>query len=284
VKGLASQANVLARIGALGGFYDVELDSLDELLGTLGPELAHGATVTVPVTFDRIAVTARIARDRLDGVVDREQLRRLGKLAPDAREVEIEVETAAPELTRTVFVPGSRDVASDCEQLTRFGVGTLALDSVRDCAAHLGIPFALSDRARRGTQEWLLHFALRNRSDAERATTRAQVLTVARKLAATAPQCNLIDGLHDMLAKDRDSYATLVISPELTSPRLVVRWQYVRWKTVIRMALGFRPKSDAGKKLGELSGAFDAEEAAAIELVLGPAEPPVMSVAVAFAT
>jgi hypothetical protein len=48
------------------------------------------------------------------------------------------------------------------------------------------------------------------------------------------------------------------------------------------MAIGFQPHVDAGAKLGELSGAFDAEQVHALELVLGPEEPPVMRVAVAY--
>ena len=283
MKGLVSQANILARIGALGGIYDVDTTALHQVLATLGPELSRATTVTVPITFDRLAVATQVTRERLADLVSRDQLRRLGKLAPDARHVELEIEADGSQLVRTVRASGRRSLAADCELLAGFGVGTLALDSLRDCAAHFGIADGISERWRRGGPEWLLHFARDNRNDEARATTRAQILTVARKLAATPPQCNLIDGLHDMLAKDRDSFATLEISPDQTSLQLAVRWQQLRWETVVRMAIGFQPKLDAGSKLGELSGAFDAEQAAALELVLGPQEPPVMRVSVTFA-
>jgi hypothetical protein len=281
VGGLASQAEIIARIGALGGFYGVDLDPLHEVLATLGPRLARDAVITVPATFDRIAVATRISREQLADIIEPDQRRRLDRLDPDARDVELELETDGTTVTRSVRTHRHRSIDADCEHLASLGVGTLAIDSLRDCAAHLGVPFALTDRAQPDNAEWLLHFAHRNGSDAERATTRAQLLTVARKLAATAPQCNLVDGLHDMLAKDRDSYSALLVNPEQTSLQLSVRWQHVRWETVIRMALGFRPGSDAGQRLGELSGAFDAEQASSVELLLGPGEPPVMRVAVA---
>jgi hypothetical protein len=280
LKGLVSQANVLARIGSLGGFYGVDLSAMQSALGTLGPELVHHAMVTVPATFDHVAVTTRVARDRLDPLCNLDQLRRLGKLVPEARELDVEIDSSG---TITVRALGSRYVPADSELLANFGVGTLALDSLRDCAAHLGAPLAIADREQLDGHDWMFVFGQRNATDSDRATARAQLLTVARKLGATAPQCNLVDGLHDALARDRDSYATLAISPEHTTPELTVRWQDVRWETVIRMMLGFHPKSDAGKKLGELAGAFDAEQAAAIELALGPIEPPAMRVAVTLA-
>lgn len=283
VNGLARQGTVLARIASLAGFYDIELAPAAELLAKLGPELSRGALVTVPVTFDRLAIDARVPRERLDELVDRDQLRRVDKLVGESHLIELQVEVSAAGVGHRVRALGSRSIEQDCELLAGFGVGTLALDSLRDCAAHLGIPLSIADRARGGAPVWQLQFAHRNRSDAERATTRARVLAVARKLGATAPQCNLIDGLHDTLAKDRDSYSTLIVDPESTTLQLAVRWQHVRWETVIRMAIGFRPNSDVGQKLGELSGAFNADEAEAIELLLGPSEPPELRVAVACA-
>jgi hypothetical protein len=280
VKGLVSQANVVARIASLGGFYGIDLAAMQSALGTLAPELVEHAMVTIPATFDRVAVTTRVARARLDGLCERDQLRRMSKLAAEARDLDFEIDSTAATTIRAI---GSRFVAADAEQLASFGVGTLALDTLRDCAAHLGTPLAIADRVHAGTPEWLMYFGQRNTTDGDRAATRAQLLTVARKLGATGPQCNLIDGLHDALAKDRDSYATLTISPEHTTLALSVRWQDVRWETAIRMMLGFHPNSDAGKKLGELAGAFDAEQAAAIELGLGPTEPPAMRVAVTYA-
>jgi hypothetical protein len=280
VKGLVSQANVLARIGSLGGFYGIDLSAMQSALGLLGPELAQHAQVMIPATFDRVAVTTRVARSRLDDVCNLDQMRRIGKLIPGVREVDLEIDSAGSTMVRAL---GSRYVPADSELLANFGVGTLALDSLRDCAAHLGAPLAIADREQLSGHDWMFVFGQSNATDGDRATARAQLLTVARKLGATGPQCNLVDGLHDMLAKDRDSYATLAISPEQTTLQFSVRWQDVRWETVIRMMLGFHPKSDAGKQLGELAGAFDAEHAAAIELALGTAEPPAMRVAVTLA-
>jgi hypothetical protein len=279
LKGLVSQASVLARIGSLGGFFGIDLAAMQSALGSLGPELAQHVEVSVPATFDRVAVTTRVARPRLDELSNLDQMRRLGKLIPEVREVDVEVDSAG---ATTVRALGSRRIAADSELLASLGVGTLALDSLRDCAAHLGTPLAIADREQLVGHDWMFVFGQHNATDSDRATARAQLLTVARKLGATGPQCNLVDGLHDALAKDRDSYATLGISPEHTTLQLVVRYQAVRWETVIRMMLGFHPKTDAAKKLGELAGAFDAEQASAIELQLGPTEPPAMRVAVTF--
>lgn len=277
--GLISQANVIARVGALAGFYGIELDPLNDALGTLAPQLARGTVVTVPITFDRIAISTRVEREQLESIAEPEQLARIDKLTAGTRPLELELE-AGVQSARTLRIDGGRDLTVDLGRLAGYGVAASTLDTVRDCGADLGVPAAISDRAERGTQAWRFHFRHHNESDSDRATTRQRVLSVARKLGATPPQCNLVEGLHDMLAKDRDSHTALIVARDAV--RLAVRWQQVRWETAIRMAIGFQPQVDAGAKLGELSGAFDAEQVHALELVLGPEEPPVMRVAVAY--
>jgi hypothetical protein len=277
--GLISQANVIARVGALAGFYGVELDPLNDALGSLAPRLARGALVTVPITFDRIAISTRVEREDLESILEADQLMRIDKLTAGTRPLELELE-AGPRTARTLRVDGSRDLTVDLGRLAGYGVAASTLDTVRECGADLGVPDAISDRAEGGAHAWRFHFGHRNDGDSDRAKTRQRVLAVARKLGATPPQCNLVEGLHDMLAKDRDSYTALMVARDAV--RLAVRWQRVRWETAIRMAIGFQPQVDAGAKLGELSGAFDAEQVHALELVLGPEEPPVMRVAVAY--
>jgi hypothetical protein len=281
VKGLRSQANILGRIGTLGGIYDIDLDPVSGTLAALGPDLARGALVTVPTTFDRISITTRIARARLTAIdtISVEQLRRIDKIGPGVAEVELELEIGSTTSASAIRVVGTRDVSRDCEQLVRFGVGTLALESLRQCAADLGEPYAIADRVEAATPSWAFHFAHSNASDAARERTRTAAVGVARKLAATSPQLNLIDGMHDVLAKDRDSYTVVHLDAERTSLQLAVSWQHVRWETVVRMAIGFHPNSDVAEKLGQLAGAFDSEAATAVELLLGPREPPRMRVA-----
>jgi hypothetical protein len=280
--GLISQANVIARIGALGGFYGIDLSAMHAAIGTLGPQLAQGTLVTVPVTFDRLAFTTRVGREQLDGVADADQLQRVDRLTAGTRTLELELEAGGVQLARTVRIDGGRDVAADLGRLASFGVGAGAIATLRQCATELGAPSAVADRAQGGAAAWRLHFRHPNGSVEERTAARERILAVARKLGATAAQCNLVGGVHELMAKDRDSYSTLLVGAGDETPRLAVRWQQVRWESAIRMALGFAPGVDVGSKLGELSGAFDAELTHAVELVLGPEEPPAMRVAVAF--
>ena len=282
VTKLAAQANVLARIAALGGMYGIELGEIDQALAVLGPELANEVIVTVPSSFDRIAVATRVAHERVAALVDRDQLRRFELLAAGTPTLELELAAGSGGAVTTLRATGSRDIASDCEVLGAMGIARPVLDSLRHCAAQLGSPTAIAEKTDRNGHAWLVELAQDNATAADRAATRAQLTAVARELAATEPQCNLVDRLHDVLAKDRDSHATLAVLPDRPCLELAVRWHHVRWETVIRMMLGFHPGSDAGKQAGEIAGAFDADEAFAIELVLGPSEPPRMIVAVTF--
>jgi len=278
--GLISQAEIVARIAAIGGLYDIELTPLEDALGQLAPRLDRGTLVTIPTTFDRLVVAMRVERADLDGIASAAQLRRFDKLAPGARHVELELETDGVVRATTLRAHDGRELVNDGPILMTFGLGTAALDALRACADELGVPSAIADREQAATQAWQLDFHHRNGSDAERATTRGRVAAVARKLGVTAAQCNLVDGIHDMMTKERDSDTALVVDADDTTPTLAVRWHRVRWESVIRMALGFGLGADVGKKLGELSGAFDAEEVQTLELMLGAQEPPGMRVAV----
>jgi hypothetical protein len=279
--GLSRQADVLARLSAIGGIYGIDLTPLQDKLGQLAPRLARGTLVTVPITFDRLTFATRVERADLDAIAGTDQLVRFDRLAAGARHLELELETDGVERATTLRVYDGRDLVNDGPLLLSFGLGTAALDTVRACADELGVPQAIADRDHSGTHAWQLDFRHRNGSDEERETTRRRIGAVARKLGVTEAQRNLVDGLHDMATKERDSDSVLLVNADEMAPQLAVRWHQVRWETAIRMALGFRPGSDVGKKLGELSGAFDAEQVQTLELVLTSQEPPRMRVAVA---
>ncbi len=279
--GLISQATTIARLGAIGGFYGIESAALHAALGRLAPQLQRGVIVTVPMTFDSLAVRTRVAREDVHDIIGADQLRRIDLLAPGASRMELELETAGVGLVTTLRVHGGRDVATDCTLLAQLGAGTAALAVLGDAAAALGAPVSIADRAELGALAWLLEFRHANASEAERDRTRERISRAATLLGATAAQLSLVDSIHDMLAGDRDSESAVLLDADEPAPRLAVRWTHVRWETVIRMALGFHPGSDAGTKLGQLSGAFGAELAQSVELLLGPSEPPTMRVAVA---
>jgi hypothetical protein len=279
--GLISQANILARIGAIAGIYDIDISAMHAALGTLGPQLAQGTLVTLPITFDRLGVTTRVVREQLDQICDAAQLERIDRLVAPSHAYELELESGARPLARAVHVGGGRDLGADLSRLSAFGVDAATLDTLRTCASELGVPTAIVDRVESASASWHLEFRHSNETPEERASTRRRLAAVARTLAATAAQANLVEGVHDMLAKDRDSNAILYVAAE--NVRLAVRWRKVRWESAIRIALGFAPPTvDVGRKMGELSGAFAAEAAESVELVLGPTEPPLMRVAVAF--
>jgi hypothetical protein len=280
--GLISQANVLARIGALAGIYDIDISAMHAALGTLGPDLAQGTLVTVPITFDRLGVTTRVVREQLDQICDATQLERIDRLAAPSHAYELELESGGPLLARTVHIGGGRDIEADLTQLSAFGVERATVETLRACTSELGMPRAIADRDEKVASSWRFEVRHPNSTPGERDITRRRLAAVARMLSVTTAQMNLVEGVHDMLAKDRDSDSVLFIGADGAPPRLAVRWRRVRWESAIRIALNFAPTVDVGRKMGELSGAFAAEAAESVELVLGPKEPPLMRVTVAF--
>jgi hypothetical protein len=278
-----AQAKVLARIGGLAGLYRIDLDPLYPALSALGGDLARRAMVTVPYTFDRIAVATHASRDRVTAAIDPAQVRRFERLVPGATDIEVELETAGDAIASTLRAPQTRPLDAVCSDLEALGAGSLGLDRLRQTGARLGrAPSSIADRRDAdGSLRWTLHFRHDNDGDDERAATQKRLLAVAGALAVTVPQQSIIESLHAVLAKDADSEALLSIGAEHEVPVLAVRWQRVRFETIIRMMLGFYPELDAGRRLGELAGALDANHATAMELRLGQSEPPAMRIAIA---
>lgn len=291
---LDSAIPVFGRIATLAGVYRIDLTSVIDRIGVLAPELSDLAMVTVPHTFDRIAITTQLVKggdglDRalaLSNACDPEQSKRLAILtSSDTHEVNLEVESLPGDkdgFAVTVQAFGKRSLVSDLDRLQRFGVAMNVATHIGALAQGLGDrPIGLTDRGdTTGARAWTLHVLQPNRDDAQRAATRERLTTVATALGVTAAQKNVIAGLHDALAGDRDSYAWLRIRSGETTPILGLVWANLAWEHVVRMMTAFYPTRDTSNRLGELSGATGANVAAAIELILGPTEPPRMSVAV----
>ena len=280
MRAIRAQANVLARIGGLAGLYGVDLEPLYKPLSALGGALADRAMITVPHTFDRVAVTTRARRPTLVGAIEPAQLRRLDQLVPNVGDVDVELETDRGGVATMVRAPQVRPLAALSAELAALGASTAALEQLQRVGARLGSPAAIADRRdSTGAVSWTVFYKHGNDDDAEREATRARLLDAAEQLGVTVPQRSIIEGLHPVLAKEADSLALLTLGAEQTAPVLSVRWHLVRWETIIRMMLGFYPKTDAGTRLGELSGATGAEHAASMQVQFGPTEPPAMRIA-----
>jgi hypothetical protein len=278
-----AHAKVLARIGGLAGLYQIDLDDMYQSLSVLGDELSRRVLVTVPHTFDRIAITTRASRERAAEVVAATQLARFNQLAPGATELEIELETGGESVTRTLRGGHNRPVDALAPTLQALGVPSLGIDRVTQAGERLGgVVHDLADRFDSdSSSRWTLHYRYRNDDDAVRADTERRIMAVAEALAVTKPQKSIIEGLHGVLAAGADSQALLSIGVDESVPVLSLRWIHVPFETVIRMMLGFYPKLDAGRRLGELAGALAASRTTAMELQFGVTEPPAMRIAVA---
>jgi len=287
-------AALYGRLAAYARATRLDLSRFLEWLAPFGPELAELAMITVPDRFDRMAVTAQIARsgdgvDRLLGLVrahQPEQAERLAALAgAETGEVNLELETVPGDvdgLTVTVHALGRRRLDDDLARLAGFGVPAASVGELRELAMTLGGDdrlIGLGDRAGSDGTRWSLQVAHHNRDAAERAATRGRLDAAAAALAATDAQRHLVEALHDVFAGGRDSYALLRVDRGGVARELGVMWSGVAWEHVVRMMIGFHPGTDAAARLGELAGAFDADVASAVELVLGPTEPPRMRVA-----
>lgn len=274
-------ANVSGRIATLAGFYGIDLGPMSNALGELALDIVRRAMVTVPHTFDRMAISTRL-RPELIGPTATPQLARAARFgAAEARDLDLELESIpSGGYATTVRAIGPRKLESDLTALASFGVDAFALDQLRTACTMLGADdvVGISDREVAGDVSFQLHIRQANTDDEACAASRARIDLAATALGATGPQRRVVQSLHDTLAKGRDSMAAVRVGGGQV--RMSVRWVDVQWETAIKMMLGFYPRNDAGQKLGELSGAFDAESAAGVELHLGPTEPPGMSVSV----
>ncbi|HEX5062944.1 MAG TPA: hypothetical protein VFV99_26400 [Kofleriaceae bacterium] len=282
-------------MATLGSAYRLDLTALFDRLSALAPELAKTAIVTVPRTFDRLAISTNITRgndgiDRvrvLAGVCDPAQPARLATLfGAETKDLVVEVESMPHDpqaFALSVTGYGRRSLASDLAHLGSFGVDVDSLGELASSLIGADRLIGLADRAdTTGARAWTLHVAHHNGDDAQHNATRAQVGTVAEKLGISAPQRNLVAGLHDALTNGRDSYSWLRVRPQMPT-QLGVLWPTVRWEDVVNIATTLYPTSASGTRLGELAGAFDVDAASGVELELTTTDPPDMRVLVTVA-
>lgn len=269
---------MFGRIAALGDALRVDTRTLLERLTLLAPEVSEYAMITVPHTFDRIAVATGIKRRpevlaRVLEICGEDRARRFDRLAgTNARGAGVELATSPDGLEVSLLAFGNRVAADDLATLESFGLRANA--AAREVAAQLGSEIAITD----GTDGWVLHFEQPNATAEQRAATRTRVDTAAARLGATMPQRHMVEGLHDTLCGGRESFARLVLDHD-AAPRLAVAWGGVAWEHIVRMMIEMY-RGDVATHLGEIAGAFGADSAASVEVELAPTEPPAMRVTV----
>ena len=284
-----AQVGAIARISAVGTAYGIEMAPLLERLTPLADEIADFVMVTVPHTFDRVSVAARIAPgsgllDKVHAVGGDEQREIAARMVgPELRflGVEVEIRRDAP-LAVSLHAFGARSLDLDLARLSASGVGEAARATLAEYVGMLGADaklVALSARAYDDTRSWLLRIARPNGDDEAREVSRTRIAALARRLGVTMPQLGVIDSMHDVLAKDRDTHVVLRVGNDGIERELGLVFARARWETLVRMMVGFYPGRDLAQHLGGIAGAFDADVAASVELVLGVTEPPGMRIA-----
>lgn len=288
MKAPLAQATTVARIGALGMSYGIDAMPLLEKFAPFSDELTRNLRIAVPHAFDRIAVGTRIATsgdglERLRVMCGADIAAVASELAGTARKdlgLELELTTTGA-IEVALYALGARDVEADLAAMARLGASATAIDTTRPMIAALGGELAgLSARSYADTRGWALRLVQHNATPDETTATCARITTVGEQLGATLAQRNLIGNIHDMLAKGAPTSATLRASSDRLERELTVGWPAVSWNSLVRIMTNLYPKADAGNRLGELAGVFDAIETAALELVLGPSEPPGLRIAV----
>jgi hypothetical protein len=286
---------VLARVEALSGAYGTDLTALHDRLRHFAPELAGFALVRASDRFDRIAVATLLpmhgdALPRLldlAGELDGSLPGRLRELfTSETEQVQVELESVPGRndvVAISVLGLGRRSLDTDLQRLaSQAGMSVDATQELAEVAHMLGEKRlrGLAIRVDPGAAaRYRLWFSHDNRDAGDREDTLARLTDVAEQVGATRPQRNLLGSVHGLLTEGEDSHAWLEVADGRLVRGLGIVWTGADWELVVRLMIGFHPGSDVGKRLGDLAGATDAGVAAAVELVLGPSEPPRMSVA-----
>ena len=97
--------------------------------------------------------------------------------------------------------------------------------------------------------------------------------------AVSPAQRRLIAAVWPVLAPDGAAVASLRARGDDGHPQLWLCFAAQPWDDVVKLAQGLHPSARVGDRLGELAGAFDAARVEALELGLGPGEPPGLRIA-----
>ena len=274
-------AQVFGRIAALGVAYELDIKRLLQRSGLIIHDPAQLVLVSVPHAFDRMAVMGELKREEMApalALCDRDQLARLDVLAGPADTtgavVELETVPGAPDrLAVSVQALGRRVLETDLARLAGFGV---AIEPVRELASALAGSRLISVTDRSAGPAWTLHFEQPNATAAQRDATRAQLDRAAAIVGATTAQRHMVEGLHDVFAAGRESFA--LVHASASGVRLGVLWGLVPWEHVVRVMLQLYA-GESAKKLGELAGAMGSDVAAMLEVTLTTSPRPEMRVA-----
>lgn len=278
---LDRSANLFGRLATIAGTYGIPATQWLDRLSPLATEVGQLSLVTTSDRFDELAVMTQIPRtaiERVRVVLPAAQQSRVQRLiAHETKEVDLEIASSG---STAVLAFGKRSVGDDLSRLSPYlqersrlaladALGSLLGDGARY--------IALSDCEKDNVASWTCHVEHDN-SDASRTASRLDA--AAQALGVTAAQRHVVGGLHDVLSSGDRSYALLSMRSDAVAPELGVMWANVSWELLVRIMLGFYPDRDVARRLGELAGAFDAERASSVVLVLGATEPPRMRMSV----
>lgn len=239
---------VLTRLAVAAERLGIDPAPLQSRLPDLGTAPGRYARVSVD-TADRLAIRVPDGAPKLARPGDA-----MLELGTDA----VEVAFAFARRPFTSDLPLLRDVSAETRDALAERVGSLgggrcdALARRSDGVWLAGVAHELSD--------------VRDSPVRELVAVTNLLLTITSALGVPAPQRDLLQKAHVVLAGGKGYTLWLACDHQHVLPQLTIEYRDVEWKHVVGLTDSLRPGTSSGPRLGILAGAFEAASAAAFAI------------------
>jgi hypothetical protein len=291
--GYLKTAEKLGRVAVAAGSLGIDPTPLMDALAQTDSDCLRHCLLGIDHSFTRLS--ARVPWPTNDDTVEKllayqrrcfpEQLERAVPLLERGHRLLIQWTQGADDtLECALHSMGRKPVADDTALLVQMSGADAAVGESMSIVTHplAGLDAAqgegcagVSDHWSAGASRWDFRFAVAARTPAQLGEHAAVLDSVAAGLSVTEPQRRFLSTFHPNIGRGRPVAATVSMSASAHVPRLGIEYGSISWDLAVRIFEGFRPNS-AAESLGELAGATGADEAALVEIELGPEEPPAL--------
>ena len=251
-------AEILTRLTVAGERLGVDLHQLHPRLAELGTAPGQHARVSVDAAGERLAIRCR----QEDGARPVPPLVR-----PGTSWYELETAGPAAVLVESVQIVGSRPLAEDLALLVAQGVLPAVAEELGARLGGLGHEHCdlVARRTEAGLTRWHLGLAIGG-TVPEVMQVAGPILALATTLGVQPLQRRLLE--QSLLALAAPGGFTLAVGCDAARPlpELTVEYRGVPWRQVVGLTDALRPGAPVGPRLGIFAGAFDAEQASALEI------------------